>query len=340
MDPKSFTKTSFCNSKVDNITENTSKKYILDQMSILCSDIKYNDRYAKIYNDKFSNNLNNIHLLSLKSMGNPYLLFITQISSLNYAFLIDKKIKDGYSYPKIFILPYHFKSDIFKNHSLFECELIRTKQNKWILSLGDVYYLDGKNMKKTIIMDRMNQINTFIESNLLESDFNSICQIQIKKYFDYCDYQYLMDEFIPQLSYSIRGFYLVPVKVEYSKILYLFLRNQNANQEKSVSHTKNNTKNNTKNKVVKENHAKKKDYSVFRLLKTLKPDVYELYQQDDDSLQKKGIALVQTIELSHKLSEYCRSSGEIYVKCRFDRDFKKWEPFERTTESPSTVQDL
>ena len=90
MDPKSFTKTSFCNSKVDNITENTSKKYILDQMSILCSDIKYNDRYAKIYNDKFSNNLNNIHLLSLKSMGNPYLLFITQISSLNYAFLIDK----------------------------------------------------------------------------------------------------------------------------------------------------------------------------------------------------------------------------------------------------------
>ena len=94
------------------------------------------------------------------------------------------------------------------------------------------------------------------------------------------------------------------------------------------------------NKVVKENHAKKKDYSVFRLLKTLKPDVYELYQQDDDSLQKKGIALVQTIELSHKLADYCRSSGEIYVKCRFDRDFKKWEPFERTTESPSTVQDL
>ena len=75
-------------------------------------------------------------------------------------------------------------------------------------------------------------------------------------------------------------------------------------------------------------------------MKTLKPDVYELYQQDDDSLQKKGIALVQTIELSHKLSDYCRSSGEIYVKCRFDRDFKKWEPFERTTESPSTVQDL
>ena len=69
-------------------------------MAILCSNIKYNDRYAKIYNDKFSKNLNNIHLITLKSMGNPYLLFITQICSLNYAFLIDKKIKDGYNFPK------------------------------------------------------------------------------------------------------------------------------------------------------------------------------------------------------------------------------------------------
>lgn len=335
MDPKSFTKTSFCNSKVDNITENTSKKYILDQMSILCSDIKYNDRYAKIYNEKFSNNLNNIHLISLKSMGNPYLLFITQICSLNYAFLIDKKIKDGYSYPKIFILPYHFKSDIFKNHSLFECELIRTKQNKWILSLGDVYYLHGKNMKNTIVMDRMNEIHNFIESNLLDSDFNSICQIQIKKYFDYCDYRYIMEEFIPKLSYFIRGFYLVPVKVKYSKILYLFQRNQNKNIEFHSSKQKE-----TKEKIVKENKKEKKDYLVFRLLKTLKPDVYELYLKDNDSLKKKGIALVQTIELSQKLSKYCRSSEEIYVKCRFNDNFKKWEPFEKTKESPSSIQDL
>ena len=69
-------------------------------------------------------------------------------------------------FQKIFILPYHFKSEIFKKHSLFECELIRTKQNKWILSIGDVYYLNGQNMKNTIIMDRMNKINNFIESNL------------------------------------------------------------------------------------------------------------------------------------------------------------------------------
>ena len=62
MDPTSFTKTSFCNIKIDNITTNESKQFILNQLSILCSDIKYNSRYAKVFNDQFSKNLKNKHI--------------------------------------------------------------------------------------------------------------------------------------------------------------------------------------------------------------------------------------------------------------------------------------
>ena len=256
--------------------------------------------------------MNNVHLISLKSIGNPYLLFITQISSLNYAFLIDKKVKEGYQYPKIFILPYHFNSEIYQKHSLFECELIRTKNNQWILSIGDVYFLNGKNMKKTVIIDRMNEINQFLEQNLLDSNFNEICKIQTKKYFDYSDYDMIMNDFIPNLSYNIRGFYLVPLKVEYSKILYLFPKD----------------------------HKIKKEYLVFRILQTLKPDVYELYLKDNDSIQKIGIALVQTIENSHNLSNYFKEDEEVYVKCRLNQSFNKWEPFQKTSELISSVQDL
>lgn len=311
MDPKSVTKTSFCNIEIDNVTENTSKKYILEQLKILCN-IKYNDRYAKIYNEKFKNNLNNIHLISLKSIGNPYLLFITQISSLNYAFLIDKKVKEGYQYPKIFILPYNFQSEIYKKHSLFECELIRTKDNQWILSIGDVYYLTGMNMKKTVIIDRINQINNFLEDNLLESNFNQTCHIQIKRYFDYKDYQMIMNNFIPKLSYKIRGVYLIPMKVEYSNILYLFPKDFKINKE----------------------------YLVFRILQTLKPDVYELYLKNNDSIQKIGNALVQTIKNSHNLVNYFKEDEEVYVKCKLNKSFNKWEPFEKTNELISSINDL
>ena len=90
MDPTSFTKTSFCGKEVDNITENEAKEYILNQMSILCSGIKYNGRYAKVYNTQYANNLRNPHIVCLKSSGTPYLMFLTQINQTDYCFLIDK----------------------------------------------------------------------------------------------------------------------------------------------------------------------------------------------------------------------------------------------------------
>ena len=48
----------------------------------------------------------------------PYLLFCTQINDTNYCFLIDKKIKDGYEYPKIFIVNYRFDPELFDGHFL------------------------------------------------------------------------------------------------------------------------------------------------------------------------------------------------------------------------------
>ena len=107
MDPKHITRTSFCDKKIDNVTDNSMKKYILDNLNIK-TGVKFNQRYAKVYNEQYKNNLNNPHIICLKSSGTPYLLFCTQINDVNYCFLIDKKVKDGYEYPKIFIVHYRF----------------------------------------------------------------------------------------------------------------------------------------------------------------------------------------------------------------------------------------
>ena len=198
MEPSSFTKTSFCNIEIDNITKNESKQYILNQMSLLCSGIKYNSRYAKVFNEQFSKNLNNPHIFFLKSSGTPYLLFMSQINGINYCFFIDKKIKEGYDYPKIFILPYEFSPELYKG-SLFECELIRKKNKKWCLAINDIYYHEGKSLKKTIIIDRINTIHTILTNQFTENDFHSTCPLFIKKYFDYKDIHYAINEFAPQL---------------------------------------------------------------------------------------------------------------------------------------------
>ena len=113
MDPKHITRTSFCNKEVDNVTDNSMKKYILDNLK-LKTNIKYDARYAKVYNEQFKKNLNNPHIFCLKSSGTPYLLFCTQINDINYSFLIDKKVKDGV---------YRFKCVL--------CSLSEPNPNKW-----------------------------------------------------------------------------------------------------------------------------------------------------------------------------------------------------------------
>ena len=316
MDPSSFTKTSFCGSEIDNITENKSKEYILNQLSLLCSGIKYNSRYAKVFNDQFSKNLNNPHVFFLKSSGTPYLLFLTQINGVNYGFFIDKKIKEGYDFPKIFILPYEFSSDLYKG-TLLECELIRKMNKKWCIGINDIYYHQGKNMKKTIIIDRVNMIHNILSSHYQESEFTKTCYLFVKKYFDYKDLSYALNEFAPKLDYDTRGLYFTPLRVDYSNILYIFPRvhihkSQQSQQSQQSQHSQ-----------------QSQNLKCFRIMKTMKPDVYELYLSKDDSLMKHGIALVQTTLLSHTLLIWFQDKkfdDVVLVLCKYNDFFKKWEP--------------
>ena len=316
MDPSSFTKTSFCNIEIDNITTNESKKYILNSLSLLCSNIKYNSRYAKVFNEQFSKNLNNPHVFFLKSSGAPYLLFLTQINGVNYNFFIDKKIKDGYDFPKIFILPYEFSPDLYKS-TLFECELIRTKNKKWHIGLNDIYYHSGKNLKKTSIIDRVNIMHS-IEKDYVENVFTKTCSLFVKKYFDYKDFNFALNTFAPNLDYDTRGLYFVPLRVDYSNILYLFKENNPVTMiEKKTKNTK-----------------------TFRIMKTMKPDVYDLYLMKEDSLIKIGIALVQTTLLSHSLLSWFQDKdydSEILVECKYNEYFKKWEPISLSDDPISEV---
>ena len=57
MDPKHITRTSFCNKEIDNVTDNSMKKYILDNLKIK-TNLDYNTRYAKIFNEQYINNYN------------------------------------------------------------------------------------------------------------------------------------------------------------------------------------------------------------------------------------------------------------------------------------------
>ena len=347
MDPTSFTKTSFCGVEIDNITENNAKQFILDQMGLLCSGVQYKSRYAKVYNDQYSRNLKNPHIVCLKSSGAPYLLFLSQINQTNYAFLIDKKIKEGYSYPKIFSLPYQFEKAYYKG-SLCECELLRDKNQKWSLLIGDIYYYQGKSQKNRIVMERINLLHDMLENDLEETSFLNTCPIFIKKYFDYHQTSDILENYIPSLSYDIRGFYFVPLRCSYSKILYLFSKDskyiianksQSAKQDKTYQthQTKVNPMDQTKVNQKNASEAQTIDNPTFRILRTLKPDVYELYGNDGEDLQKVGVALVQSSESSHRILQWLRENENLKVGCRYHSRFQKWEPIAQSDKELSQI---
>jgi len=303
MDPKHISRTSFCSKEIDNVTDNSMKKYILDNLDIK-TGIKFSYRYAKIYNEQYKKNLNNPHLICLKTSGTPYLLFCTQINDINYCFLIDKKVKDGYEYPKIFIVHYRFSPELFQG-TLFETELIRDKNNEWSLLLGDIYHNSGSSLKNVQIHDRMNQCIDIMENKYITDSFCDICPISIKKYFDLNQIRSIFTEFIPKLPYRIRGFYFVPLKTSYSKILYIF---------KEDDYKKVNTSN--------------KKYVSFRLIQTVKPDVYELYlfNEQKTNIMKHSYASIPDTQTSKWVKELCENKDECIVECKFNTMFQKWVP--------------
>ena len=316
MDPKHITRTSFCNKEVDNVTDNSMKKYILDNLN-LKTCIKYDTRYAKVYNEQFKKNLNNPHIFCLKSSGTPYLLFCTQINDVNYSFLIDKKIKDGYEYPKIFIVHYRFDPELFQG-TLFEVELTRDKNSKWCTLIGDIYYMSGKSMKNTQIHDRINHCNTILENKYIDDSFCNICPLSIKRFFDIQEVDSVINDFIPKLTYRVKGFYFVPMKTSYSKILYLL-----------------------KEKDYKQVNSANKDLISFRIIKTVKSDIYELYlfNEQRSSIIKHSYASVKNIEQSKWLKELTDKKDECIVECKYNSLFKKWEPVKEGS-SLDTVIDV
>ena len=152
----------------------------------------------------------------------------------------------------------------------------------------------------------------------INDSFCDICPIQIKRYFDFNQIRTIFSEFIPQLSYRIRGFYFVPMKTSYSKILYLF---------KDTDYKKVNTTN--------------KKYNTFRIIKTFNPDVYELYLYNEQktNVQKHSYASIPDIQTSKWIKELCESKEECIVECKYNSLFKKWVPMKEGT-SIDTLLDI
>jgi len=145
-----------------------------------------------------------------------------------------------------------------------------------------------------------------LDTEYEQDSFCDVCPIQVKKYFDYSEKDYIIDEFISKLDYGTRGFYFVPLKCSYSKILYLFKQGEL--------------------KVKKE----KKDTVNFMIQKTMKRDVYDLYLEGPNNIVKHSIACIPNLKCSMMVRKLFDDSDNPIVECKYNEKFEKWEPLKKT----------
>jgi len=182
-------------------------------------------------------------------------------------------------------------------------------------------------------------LHEIFDKDFHESEFCKTCFPFIKRYFDYKDLSEIVETFVPTLSYDIRGIYFVPMRCSYSKIIYLLPRDNPMNQRiqtKTKNETETKNKNyqtipllHSENEVNDDKGNHDKGVKVLRIMKTMKPDVYEVYSEDMNHLKKLGLALVQTKECSQILYGAFRGKSqtdEVRMPCTYNDKFKKWCP--------------
>ena len=338
---------SFCDRIGFNIKSDEVKKKLLDDLET-ATQFKVIQKHYERFNQTQVNKINTIpHMVSVRTNGNPYLLYLTKCNFQNQVLFIDKKIQHGYFYPRIIMSKLWFDSSLF-NNTLFDGEMVKTTTGEWHFIISDIICYNSELLAKMNLHRRMQLVNTILESKYKPDEMNC-CQLFTKRYFRVTQVQDMIEKFIPCLPYSCRGIYFKPFHLKFRDILYNFdesvirpvTRTKLKHTSDSVFLLQANltTKNEAEKISTQPVHQTIKvdsevtniaDRTNFLVRKTGTPDVFELFAMTNTN-KLEGHALVNNIETSKMMRDafrLCNVNDKLCFRCTFNEKFKKWKPLE------------
>ena len=82
-----------------------------------------------------------------------------------------------------------------------------------------------------------------------------------------------------------------------------------------------------KKKVYSNGNSKSKELT-FELKKTIHPEIYDLYYLNEEkNTVKYQNARISSLKTSKLVSKLFKENEIVYVLCKFNDKFNKWEPF-------------
>ena len=342
----------FCDNRAYNLVDETLKKQIIDSLKDNYY-VSISDRNFYILNKKNVRFIENKpYFLSVKSLGSLYYLFLTQIEGKNYCIYINRRLKEGHKFPLMVSVVYKFDDELFK-HTLFDGELLRDNDNNWIYIINNLILDKGVLLKNKNIIKKLDRVYDILTHQYIKDEHLEICPLYVKRLFAYHEYDYIIKQYIPTLSYKTRGIYLEGIR-ENKNYLYLFPRNQkfeiiensNTEQIKFVPDVKKEIKLDFTEKKKKKTVAGKKIATdrkemVFMARKTTlphQPDIYHLYCLNDGEIKKYGIADSGGLKTSKKMRKFFldpetqKCKDNINVVCQYSVSKEKWTPLDLSSQ--------
>ena len=363
---------SFCNTISYNICSNNCKEWLLKQISDTYN-ISYSDKSIRLYEEQKHKILLSKYpyLMSVKSIGNSYLMYLTKYNNRNMCFLIDKKILKGYSNPRIILVKYRF-TDKYYNGTIMEVDLIKDINN-WKLTISDMWINCNEDIRDRNLIYRLTEITNLVKNNYLVDPLLEPCNIYVKKYYNLSKTgkEDILKE-LKDITYKSQGIiftansnfkpgillYLTNTDTEISskRILSKKVRNPNINNNKSfVPHI-------LPSSVNKRFVEKSGNLYNLTITSTSTTGIYQLYCNKIGRLIKFGIARidglrclqfvrsilanvndvndVNDVNNVNDINDDIKKNGVI-VKCHYDSEFKKFIPKELSdSKNPDEYNDI
>ncbi len=354
---------SFSNRIALNIKSNDHKDDILSDLSTFYK-IKILQRHHHNLDTTNVNVVITNHLMNLRSNGNRYYLYFTLYNDIETMYYIDKKIHPGYQRPRIIFGRGLFDKKLFKN-TLLDGEMVKCKDDTWTFLINDIICYEGKYLNNKTLPDRLNIIYNMLETQYTPDSTIDVCNFKVKSYFNmYKESIAELHKLSDSLNYTCRGIYIWPYDLKYKPKLYNFdetnvidvvRKTKDITEFKTIenhniriyngSGTGSGTGTDTDNDIIQDKQDKQDkiigntntnvateavmgiDEKVLFLMKTLEPDIYDIYETENANDKSIGIALVQTMNDSKILRTAFRDKNAMTVikfACVYNDKFKKW----------------
>ena len=214
---------SFCDKIGYNIKDDGFKRKILDDVfqKFGCKIIQKHHENFDIDSPLTLKRVTSVpHMVSTKTNGNPYFLYLMRHNNANQCIFIDKKIQQGYFTPRMIVVKLWFEDALFKN-TLFEGEMVKDKNDSWYFIINDLIAHENINLSPQKLIPRINILYKTLQNQYFDDD-TACCRLCVKKYFKYEDIPYIVKVFIPSLPYTCRGLYFKPIYSNFRDVLYNF----------------------------------------------------------------------------------------------------------------------